>query len=606
MNLILPGKIATLLCRLLFMALLLFFFSCKKNIDHNIDPNTTPPDLLTKVISSVSGFVTDENNDAVLGASVKIGTVNTTTDKYGFFEVKNVEVVKTAAVVTVTRAGYFSGIKTYIAKEGKAAFFRIKLLPKTIAGTIDAGPGGAVSLSNGLNISLPAGAVKDAVTGASYSGTVNVAAQYIDPTSDEIHKIMPGDLRGINSEGFMKGLISYGMMAVELTGAAGQLLQIADGKKATITSPVPATISSNAPSSIPLWYFDENNGLWKEEGTATKIGNSYVGEVSHFSFWNCDVPNSYVNFDCTLLVLDPASRQPLPFVLVKISLAGNPAFCAYGYTDAEGYVGGFVPDNESLIMNVYAEGNCAGGLLYSQSFSTSNINVSLGDITVNNITDETIANLSGTVTDCNNNPVNNGYIFMTRGNEYSIYPINNLGNYAFSVPMCSPNSEVILRATDTDSSTQSDDIAFNIIPGSNTLANIQACGATIFNCISNGYIYHPALPRSIINLNKTLNVISPNSVQAELGDLGGASYIALFTLDPANNITITAWPGAAGGPYTQFNTALPSTNPGYTPQWTGSSQCNNVYDPVLREYRVRYGYMGTSGWRITEEIIRVL
>ncbi len=63
------------------------------------------------------------------------------TDKYGYFEVKNIKVVMNAATVTVSKTGYFKGIKTYLATAGKAAFFRIKLIPKTIAGNVNGRPG---------------------------------------------------------------------------------------------------------------------------------------------------------------------------------------------------------------------------------------------------------------------------------------------------------------------------------------------------------------------------------------------------------------------------------------------------------------------------------
>ena len=136
-----------------FVALL--FFSCQKEISNSDGGGAvliTPPDLSTKVSSSVSGFVTDENDAAVMGATVQFGTANITTDKYGHFEVKNMQVVKEAAVVTVIKPGYFKGIKTYMAKEGKAAFFRIKLMPKPIIGTINAATGGIIALPNGLSI----------------------------------------------------------------------------------------------------------------------------------------------------------------------------------------------------------------------------------------------------------------------------------------------------------------------------------------------------------------------------------------------------------------------------------------------------------------------
>jgi hypothetical protein len=120
---------------------------------------------------------------------------------------------------------------------------------------------------------------------------------------------------------------------------------------------------------------------------------------------------------------------------------------------------------------------------------------------------------------------------------------------------------------------------------------------------SNGYLYHPSLPREIIDRPKTLATLSATSVECELGDLGGSGYFAIFEIDASNNVTITIEPGAAGGDYTMFTAGLPSTNPGYTAQWPGSADCNNVYDPVAKEFRVRYGYMGASGWRVTEEVI---
>lgn len=126
---------------------------------------------------------------------------------------------------------------------------------------------------------------------------------------------------------------------------------------------------------------------------------------------------------------------------------------------------------------------------------------------------------------------------------------------------------------------------------------------------SNGYFYHPSSPRAITNLAKNVLTASgpdsANSVIVDLGDLGSSGYRALITVDPStNNLTITAAPGAAGSPYTMFTSGLPSTSPGYTPQWTGSASCNNTYDPATKTFYVRYGYMVGTGWRVTEEVIK--
>ncbi len=43
-----------------------------------------------------------------------------------------------------------------------------------------------------------------------------------------------------------------------------------------------------APDSLPLWHFDEEQGLWVEAGVVRKEGLTYRAEVGHFSWWNCE------------------------------------------------------------------------------------------------------------------------------------------------------------------------------------------------------------------------------------------------------------------------------------------------------------------------------
>lgn len=116
-----------------------------------------------------------------------------------------------------------------------------------------------------------------------------------------------------------------------------------------------------------------------------------------------------------------------------------------------------------------------------------------------------------------------------------------------------------------------------------------------------GYVYHPSAPRPV-SANKPLVTAGPNSVIVELGDLGAAGYMALLTIN-GTDVTVTEAPGAAGAPYTMFSSGLPDSNPGYTPAWSGSPLCNNTYDPATKTFYLRYGYMGSTGWRVTEEIL---
>lgn len=451
----------------LFTAVL--FAGCKKN-GGSAFSFTPVNDLTTTVRSSVSGFVTDENDLPVNRATIMVGAATITTDKYGYFEAASVTVVKNAASVTITKPGYFKGFKTFIAEEGRSAFFRIKLIPKTIAGTINASSGGVVTLPNGLSISIPANAIVNASSNAAYTGTVNVAAYWINPTSNDLSNTMPGDLRGVNTAGNLQLLTTYGMAAVELTGSSSELLQITTGKKAILNFPIPSFLSSSAPASIPLWYFDETIGLWKQEGTATKSGNNYTGGVSHFSFWNCDVPNNYVQFSCTL---KSANGQPIPYASVKISVVSNPASSGYGHTDQSGYASGAVPANAQLLLEIFANNTC-NTPSYTQNFTTTNVNVSLGTITLNN--PALTVSINGTVTSCNNNPVTNGYINILIGNKYFRHPLSSTGTFNFTTLLCSSPENISLIAEDATSLQQSTTINQTIIAGTNNAGNLQACG----------------------------------------------------------------------------------------------------------------------------------
>ncbi len=479
--------------RLLVMIGLWGMVSCQKELNEFPEEPTLPTaDLTTRVNASVSGFVTNETNAPVEGAIVQFGSAQTTTDEYGFFSFNNTSVVKNAAIVSVNKPGYFPGIKTFIASEGSSAFFRLKLLPKSSAGTFSGSAGGSVTLPNNMQVTFPANAVINEATLAPYAGTVTVSMHWLNPTAADLSHTMPGDLRGINQAGALQRLETYGMVAVELRGSGGQLLQVAPGVKATLRFPLPASMQSAAPATIPLWYFDETIGLWKEEGSATKIGNTYVGEVSHFSFWNCDVPSNFVQFNCTIVDGD---LVPISNVLVKVSLVSNPANFGVGWTNQDGYVSGAVPRNANLKLEVFTDLQC-GTPAYSQTFTTTTLDVSLGNVVIP-VTNTYLANVTGSVTDCSGAPVSNGYILMRNGSNYYRHNLTATGTYDFNTIICNPTEPVSFIAEDLGALQQSAPLNYTLQSGPNAIPSIQACGTNInqfFNYSVNGSNYSLIYP----------------------------------------------------------------------------------------------------------------
>lgn len=506
MLLILAKKVPVLLITF-FVFSLLFFLSCQKEL--SVESNGlsgSVPDFTTKVSSSVTGFITDENDLPVANALVSMGSAITESDKYGLFKIKNVQVVKDAALVTVIHPGYFNGIKTYLATDGKAAFFRIKLIPKIIAGTVNGAIGGNVTLANGLIVNLPTNGVVNATTNAAYTGQVNIAAHWINPTGTELNRTMPGDLRGVDTAGSVKLLTTYGMAAVELTGAAGELLQIASGKKATLTLPLPSALAASAPASIPLWYFDEKSGLWKEEGSAAKTGNSYIGTVSHFSYWNCDMPSNFVRFNCTIT---NGKGIPITNAYVKISVVGDPQRAGYGYTDSTGYASGAVANNAALMLEVFGEYNCLAGL-YAKNFTTTTTDVSLGKIV---IPASASATITGNVTDCSNKPVTNGFIVMQKDGLNFYQPLSNTGTFNFTTAICNTTSSLTLIAEDNTALKASAPVNLTVSGGDFQAGTLIACTFStlqFFNYSINGTNYSFTAPAdSLTQYTKPQNTPPP-------------------------------------------------------------------------------------------------
>jgi len=123
---------------------------------------------------------------------------------------------------------------------------------------------------------------------------------------------MPGDLRGITTGGKEVALKTYGMMNVELQDDAGNKLQVASGQQATITVAVPSALQGTAPATIPLWYFNDSTGRWIQQGAGALQGSSYIGNVSHFTWWNYDV--SYIPYFFKGHIKDQAGN-PVPIFM---------------------------------------------------------------------------------------------------------------------------------------------------------------------------------------------------------------------------------------------------------------------------------------------------
>lgn len=459
-----------------FIALTVSVFlgtGCQREI-HDDNPNPPGGGINDNIMvtAGVRGTVIDENNQPVSGATVTSGANTTTTDRYGVFRFNNISLSKTNGYVKVTKQGYFPGMRTFITTAGRTHNVRIRLLPKTSAGNFSGTTGGTITISGGGKLVLPASAVTDA-SGNAYTGTVNVAMTWIDPTSPNLPDIIPGDLRGLTTNNEERGLETYGMLGVEMTSMSGQTLKIASGKTAELSFPIPASMAGAAPATIDLWNFDEATGRWKQEGQATKSGNYYIAQVSHFSFWNCDAPFPVIDLCMTLV--NAANNQPLNNAQVRIKRP-NGSY-GYGWTDSTGNLCGKVPSNEALVLEVLGSGNCYT-VAYSQNIGPFSSNTNLGTIAVT-IPPANTLTITGTLVNCSNANVTNGaaVIYTTGSYSYSV-PVNN-GTFSFTIVRCSGGTlNFTVLGVDYSTMQQGNPVSGSGSTGTVNLGTIQACGTS--------------------------------------------------------------------------------------------------------------------------------
>ncbi|NIF05328.1 hypothetical protein F3J23_07725 [Chryseobacterium sp. Tr-659] len=457
--------------------LFLLLFSCKNDsfleIENNSSNSSSNYNFGNSTQKNFQGVVLDINGLPVSGAAVTIGTNNTTTNLKGFFTFKNALVKENFAHIKVTKPGYVNASRVMVPTNGTNQI-NIMMIPAVTTSTISTGSVATVSLPNGTKVKFD-GSFKDA-NGNAYSGHVDVAVFHLAPSNKYLNELMPGSFLAANSGGNTRVMETFGMLHVQLTGSSGQNLQIANGHTAEITVPVDATQASSSPGTIPLWAYNEETGIWKEEGSATKIGNAYVGTVSHFSWWNCDAQFEQATMKVTL---KNTAGQVLPNL--KVTLKRNSqAYETSGITDNTGMVSGIVPAGEVLVLKVY---DVCNNVIYTSNVGpfSAGIVTTIADIIVNPAS-STSYTIQGNLKTCTNANVTDGYVLLrpatiTNYFQYISLPVNSNGSFTFNTYSCAANPQFTYEGFDNVNFQTTNEVNFTASSNTINLGDIIVCNA---------------------------------------------------------------------------------------------------------------------------------
>jgi len=448
----------TSLALLLFLSTVILFNSCLKEQDilQESKPIADHSQLLTPtsdqelIQTNIFGLVVNENDLPLSGIQISLKTAKgwkfIKTDESGNFSYSNVLVERNGAFLKAYYSQYdfyyFEAFRKMNITSNNYNYTKIKLVNKKYLGEVSSTEGGILEGESTAKLQLSPNSVR-LQNGGNYTGDVQVLMSWIDPTAEDLTERMVGDLSGIDASGNEVVLGTFGMLNVELRGENYQKLQLKEGSPATLSFPVPAEIIAQAPAEIPLWSYDEKLGTWMEEGSATLQNGFYVGEVGHFSSWNVDWKGESISVSGEVFTRIDGQDHPLPYLQIYVDVEGIQQ--VGGFLDDSGTFEFYnFPANKVFTLTIL---DACGGILWEEELGPYEISTELETIVVQS-SDVNFVTISGSGIDCEENPVEQGFLDFEMNGNTSFYPIQEGGTFDFLVNVCD-ETEAKLKIIDS-------------------------------------------------------------------------------------------------------------------------------------------------------------
>ncbi len=417
------------------------------------------------VNAELAGQVLDENNQPVDGAQVRVGGELAITDANGVFRFASMRLPSENAKLMVSKIGYFDYSRAFYVHADAMQMVKIQLLAKEQVGTISGSAGGSIQLPGGAQLVFPAGAFADD-RGNAYNGVVRVFGKSVRHNSS---LQMPGDHRATNNQGEEMSLGHFGMLGVELFGQSGQELRIREGAEATLKLPIAAGQLASAPSQVSLWYYNLQDARWIEDGIAQRIGNEYVGTVTHFTFWSFSTGFNLVTLEGKVFLVD--NQHPMKGTVVRLTMASD-STQGVATTNAAGFFKGGVPKGGSFILDVLNE---CGEVIHSLDLGQIDDNTVLPDIIVANTGPQTVE-LTGKLVDCSGAPIPNGYAQVLLGNFKWVAFTAIDGSFTISKVRCDTTTGTgVVIGFDLQNGKQSTPDTIMVPPNAVALGDLAVC-----------------------------------------------------------------------------------------------------------------------------------
>lgn len=295
--------------------------------------NTATTTRTVTVLPGIEGIVRDYSTGmGIANMKVSTGSQSTMTDSNGTYLIGVDNPLLERVVIDVEGDGYALTNKIVSVNSERITVLNVDMLATGASVEFDPSQNYTINVNNSIaSVRIEADSLVRS-NGSSPVGLVTADITPIDPAIDI--SLMPGDMMSVNSSGELSPIASFGALTVDFKDSAGNDLDLASGTTATIKIPV-SSRGQVLPSTIPLFYFDNEKAAWVEEGTATLSDDKsyYEGSVTHFTTWNADYLYDYVTIKGC--VQDSNTSQRLANATVDL-IGKNYNGANIAVTDADG------------------------------------------------------------------------------------------------------------------------------------------------------------------------------------------------------------------------------------------------------------------------------
>ena len=388
---------------IIYILLILALWSCREDFERNVSTSVPfSPELLEDfvpaedmVLSSVNGFVKDEDQNPLADVLVTLNGIPTTTDIYGHFFYTDTPMNREGTVIAFEMANFHQQNKLFYPTEGAVERMDVLLSKIDEETEFNSGQSGSVALDEGILLDYSTDAFLS-TDGRIYEGIVSVTSTFVESSIEDFALRAPGNFQAVNIENRLVGLQAKSLLQIEFVDEGGNELLIDPDAELTVHLP-------NQDTSVEAWYYAPNFGLYTVNTLTNMESNTLSVPLAHNEFILLATP--FESALQTIALSADGGSGILEDIQTEV-LAADGTVLQSVRSNSQGMAKIITPVN--MASRLAIEDDC-GNIVYNES--TANMSETLL------VTNVSLIGLEGDIYDCDVNPTDDGVIAIARGNK---------------------------------------------------------------------------------------------------------------------------------------------------------------------------------------------